>query len=78
MPKQNKRLRDIIVCNIKYYREQAKISKEDLSLRLGRKKDFIEKLEDRGMYRRLLTADLLDSIARILEVPVARFFDNTL
>ena len=30
------------------------------------------------MYRRFLTADLLDSIAKILGVPVARFFDNTL
>lgn len=78
MPKQNKRLRDIIVCNIKYYREQAKLSQEDLSLRLGRKKDFIENLEDKGMYRRFLTADLLDSIAAILKVPTARFFDNIL
>ena len=78
MPKQNKRLRDIIVCNIKYYREQAKISQENLSLRLGRKKDFIENLEDKGMYRRLLTADLLEKITKILGVPVARFFDNTL
>lgn len=78
MPKQNRKLRDIVVCNIKYYREQAKISQEELSLSLGRKRDFIEKLEDKGMYRRFLTADLLDSIARILKVPITRFFDNTL
>lgn len=78
MKKQSKKLRDIVVCNIKYYREQAKMSQEELSLRLGRKKDFIENLEDKGMYRRLLTIVLLDDIARILKVPVARFLDNTL
>lgn len=78
MQKESKRLRDIVVCNIKYYREQANISQEDLSLRLGRKKDFIEKLEEKGMYRRFLTVVLLDDIARILEIPPARFFDKTL
>ncbi len=78
MQKGSKKLRDIVVCNIKYYREQAKISQEDLSLKLGRKKDFIEKLEDKGMYRRFLTVVLLDDIARILKVPTARFFDKTL
>ena len=62
MQKGSKRLRDIVVCNIKYYREQAKISQEDLSLKLGKKKDFV----------------LLDDIARILKVPTARFFDKTL
>ena len=78
MQKGSKRLRDIVVCNIKYYREQAKIIQEDLSLKLGKKKDFIEKLEDKGMYRRFLTVVLLDDIARILKVPTARFFDKTL
>lgn len=78
MQKGSKRLRDIVVRNIKYYREQAKISQEDLSLKLGRKNDFIEKLEDKGMYRRFLTVVLLDDIARILKVPTARFFDKTL
>lgn len=78
MQKENKRLRDIVVCNIKYYREQANISQEDLSLRLGRKKDFIEKLEDKGMYRRFLTVVLLDDIAKILDIPPARFFDKTI
>lgn len=78
MQKGSKKLRDIVVCNIKYYREQAKISQEDLSLKLGRKNDFIEKLEDKGMYRRFLTVVLLDDIAKILKVPTARFFDKTL
>ena len=78
MNRDDKTLREIVILNIKYYREQAKMSQEDLSLKLGRKKDFIEKLEDKGMYRRLLTIVLLDDIARILNVPVARFLDNTL
>ncbi len=78
MEREDKTLRDIVISNIKYYREQAKMSQEDLSLRLGRKKDFIEKLEDKGMYKRLVTIVLLDDIAKILNVPTARFFDNTL
>lgn len=78
MEREDKTLRDIVISNIKYYREQAKMSQEDLSLKLGRKKDFIEKLEDKGMYKRLVTIVLLDDIAKILNVPTARFFDNTL
>lgn len=78
MEREDKTLRDIVISNIKYYREQAKMSQEDLSLKLGRKKDFIEKLEDKGMYKRLVTIVLLDDIAKILKVPTARFFDKTL
>ncbi len=78
MEREDKTLRDIVISNIKYYREQAKMSQEDLSLKLGRKKDFIEKLEDKGMYKRFVTIVLLDDIAKILKVPTARFFDKTL
>lgn len=78
MEREDKTLRDIVISNIKYYREQVKMSQEDLSLKLGRKKDFIEKLEDKGMYKRLVTIVLLDDIAKILKVPTARFFDKTL
>lgn len=77
MEREDKTLRDIVISNIKYYREQAKMSQEDLSLKLGRKKDFIEKLEDKGMYKRFVTIVLLDDIAKILKVPTARFFDKT-
>lgn len=78
MEKEEKTLRDIVISNIKYYREQAKMSQEDLSLKLGRTKDFIKKLEDKGMYKRFVTIVLLDDIAKILKVPTARFFDKTL
>lgn len=78
MEREDKTLRDIVISNIKYYREQAKMRQEDLSLKLGRKKDFIEKLEDKGMYKRFVTIVLLDDIAKILKVPTARFFDKTL
>ncbi len=78
MNRNDKTLRDIVISNIKYYREQAKMSQEDLSLKLGRKKDFIEKLEDKGMYKRMVTIVLLNDIAKILNIPTARFFDNTL
>ena len=43
MEREDKTLRDIVISNIKYYREQAKMSQEDLSLKLGRKKDFIDR-----------------------------------
>ena len=72
------KIQQVVAKNIKKYRELAKISQEDLSLKLGRKKDFIEKLEDKGMYRRFITVVLIDDIAKILNVPMARFFDKTI
>lgn len=76
MQKSDGKLRQVVINNIKKYRELAKISQEDLSLMLGRDKEFIEKLEDKGMYKRLVTIVLVDDIAHILNVPVVKFLEE--
>ena len=60
-------LKERIIVNIKYYREQANLSQEELSLKLGRKKDFIKKLED-NKYKREPTIVLIYEIAVLLNL----------
>lgn len=60
-------LKERIIANIKYYREQANLSQEELSLKLGRKKDFIKKLED-NKYKREPTIVLIYEIAVLLNL----------
>lgn len=60
-------LKERIIVNIKYYREQANLSQEQLSLKLGRKKDFIKKLED-NKYKREPTIVLIYEIAVLLNL----------
>ena len=38
-------LRITLAANIKFYREKSGLSEEELSLRIGRNKDYIKKLE---------------------------------
>lgn len=76
MQKSDGKLRQVVINNIKKYRELANISQEDLSLMLGRDKEFIEKLEDKGMYKRFVTVVLVDDIAHILNVPVVKFLEE--
>lgn len=76
MRKDYESLRDLVITNIKYHRKLAKISQEDLSKKLGKKEDFIKKIEDMGIYRKFLTISLIDKIADILNVPVIEFFNK--
>lgn len=64
----NSKTRKIVLSNIRYYREKANISQEDLSLKLGRKKDFVERLEN-NKTKIEPTVDLMDNIAKILNIP---------
>lgn len=64
----NNKTRKIVLGNIHYYREKANISQEDLSLKLGRKKDFVERLEN-NKTKVEPTIDLMDNIAKILNIP---------
>lgn len=64
----NNKTRKIVLGNIRYYREKANISQEDLSLKLGRKKDFVERLEN-NKTKIEPTIDLMDNIAKILNIP---------
>ena len=45
MSDNNCRLKTIVTNNIKYYREQNNLSREELWGRLGKTKKFIERLE---------------------------------
>lgn len=42
---KNNNLRISLAKNIKYYREHSGLTEEELSLRIGRNKDYIKKLE---------------------------------
>lgn len=64
----NGKLRKIVLSNIRYYRKKANISQEELSLKLGRKKDFIERLET-NKTKVEPTIVLIDEIAEILNIP---------
>lgn len=64
----NNKTRKIVLGNIRCYREKANISQEDLSLKLGRKKDFVERLEN-NKTKIEPTVDLMDNIAKILNIP---------
>lgn len=65
----NGKTRRIVLSNIRFYREKARISQEDLSLKLGKKEDFIERLEN-NKTKIEPTIDLMDNIAIILNIPV--------
>lgn len=63
------KLRKIVLDNIRYYREKANISQEELSLKLGRKEDFIERLEA-NKTKVEPTIVLIDDIANILNISI--------
>lgn len=69
------RARDIIIKNIKHHREKNNISQEELSLRVGKDKDFIKRLENQE-FKRLPPIWLLISIARELKVPIQELIYN--
>lgn len=69
--------KQVVVSNIKYYREKANITEKELSKMLGKNEKFIEKLEA-GLYSRAITILLLDEIAHILNVPVIRLFERNI
>ncbi len=61
--------KNILISRIKYYRELRNISQEQLSLMIGRNKDFIKKLEG-GFYKKEPTLDTIEKIAKILFVSI--------
>lgn len=65
----NSKLRKIVSTNIRFYREKSNISKEELSIRLGRKEDFIDRIENckTKLEPTLITIDL---IAKELNIPI--------
>ena len=62
------KLRKLVLNNIKYYREKANVTQEELSIKIGRKNDFIKRLED-GETRLEPTLITIDLIAKKLNIP---------
>lgn len=62
------KLRKLVLNNIKYYREKANVTQEELSIKIGRKNDFINRLED-GETRLEPTLITIDLIAKKLNIP---------
>lgn len=73
MSDKNCKLKTIVTNNIKYYREQNNLSQEELSVRLGKTKKFIENLEQEK-YKKEPTLVLVENISIILNVPIVKFF----
>lgn len=64
----NGKIRKVVINNVRYYREEAHMSQEELSLKLGKKEDFIERLES-GQTRVEPTLITVDQIGKILNIP---------
>ena len=69
------RARLIVIKKVKDYREKNNLTQEELSLKLNKKKDFITRLEDNKLSR-ALTIDLIDQIAKILNVSIQQLMEN--
>lgn len=69
MRKASGKLRKFVISNIKFYREKYGYSQEELSLAIGRKKGFIEKLEN-NEYKAEPRIDTVSAIADALNISV--------
>lgn len=68
------RLKYIVSNNIKHYREKANICDKELSLLLGKDKEFIKKLENNELKN--IPLSIIERIAIILKVPVKDLVDD--
>ena len=69
------RARLIVIKKVKDYREKNYLTQEELSLKLNKKKYFITRLEDNKLSR-ALTIDLIDQIAKILNVSIQQLMED--
>jgi len=67
--------KDIINRNIEKYCRLCNISYNELSIKLGKKEVFIEKLLN-GEYKKQPTIDLVDSIAVVFNVDVEKLLER--
>lgn len=61
--------------NVKYYREKANLTPEELSKRLGQKSDYIKRFET-NMLKKNPTISLLHDIADELGIDIRDLFSN--
>ena len=67
--KVDDKARKMVISNIKYYREKANIDDKDLSIKLGRKENFIEKLEN-DEWKIEPTLNTMALIAKEIGIPI--------
>lgn len=68
-----KKMSIIVINNIKYFRTKAGLSEEELSLKIGKKENFIKRLENLE-FKREPTIDLIDKVAKVLNIKAQDFF----
>lgn len=68
-----RKLSKIVVSNIKFFRIKAWLSEEELSIKIGKKENFIKRLENLE-FKREPTTDLLDRIGKVLKIEAQEFF----
>lgn len=73
--KEIRSLRVQVIKNIKHFRELSGMTQEDLSLKIGRKEDFISKVENLE-YMSLPRIDDIENIARALNIPIDNFLSR--
>lgn len=73
MASEDFELMNKLAINIMIYRIKANLSQEELSVRLGKTKKFIENLEQEK-YKKEPTLVLIENISIILNVPIVKFF----
>jgi len=59
--------------NVKYYRERANLTPEELSKRIGKKEDYIKRFED-GKLSKYPTLELLSCISKELNIEIKKLF----
>ena len=69
--RENMELRNVIIKKIKYYREQKKISPEDLSYRLGKNRNFINQIEQ-NKFKKIPSILMLEKIANELDISLEK------
>ncbi len=66
-------LRQIVVANLKYYREKAGISQQNLSLELGKSINYINGIENGSGFPSI---DMIEKISEILKIRPTQLLDE--
>ena len=75
MEREDKTLRDIVISNIKYYREQTGLTQVQLSEQLQISISYLSKIEASGCTKSL-SISVLNHIANTLNVDIKEFFQR--
>ena len=67
------KLSEIVINNVKYFREQAGLNEKELSKRIGKRDDFIKRLENHKL-KREPTVVLVDNLAKALNIDLQELF----